>query len=48
MAGAGAGLTWWLNRYFAVEGGATYQRTFDDGGTEEDDLFVGVGVRMQR
>lgn len=48
VAGAGAGLTWWLNRYFAVEGGATYQRTFNDGGTEEDDLFVGVGVRMQR
>ncbi|MDA4847123.1 outer membrane beta-barrel protein [Hoeflea poritis] len=48
LAGAGAGMTWWLNRYFAIDGGVTYQRTFNDGGTEEDDLFVGVGVKMQR
>ncbi|WP_169054364.1 outer membrane beta-barrel protein [Nitratireductor sp. XY-223] len=48
VVGAGAGLTWWLNRYFAVDGGVTYERRFNDGGTEEDDLFVGVGVKMQR
>ncbi|WP_419908684.1 outer membrane beta-barrel protein [Hoeflea sp.] len=48
VAGAGAGMTWWLNRYFAIDGGVTYERRFNDGGTEEDDLFVGVGMKVQR
>ncbi|MCY6379251.1 outer membrane beta-barrel protein [Hoeflea prorocentri] len=46
--GAGAGFTWWWNRYFALNGDITYEKTTSDGGTDQDDLFVGLGVKIQR
>ena len=46
--GAGAGFTWWWNRYFALDGAVTYERTTSDGGIDQDDLFVGLGVKVQR
>ncbi|MEX3010339.1 outer membrane beta-barrel protein [Hoeflea sp. TYP-13] len=48
IVGAGAGFTWWLNRYFAIDGGATYEKTLNDGGLDNDEFFVGLGVKMQR
>ncbi|MEM9105446.1 MAG: outer membrane beta-barrel protein [Pseudomonadota bacterium] len=48
VLGAGAGVTWWLNRNLALEAGATYEKTTSDTGTDNDDLFIGVGLKLQR
>ena len=48
IVGAGAGFTWWLNRHVALDGGVTYERTIPDGGMDSDDLFVGLGLKVQR
>lgn len=48
VVGGGAGVTWWLNRNLALEAGATYEKTTSDAGTDNDDLFLGVGLKLQR
>ncbi|MEM6461737.1 MAG: outer membrane beta-barrel protein [Pseudomonadota bacterium] len=48
VVGAGAGFTWWLNRNLALEGGVTYEKTLSNDDTDTDELFVGLGLRVQR
>ena len=48
VVGAGAGMTWWLNRTLALDGGLTYEKTTSDLGIDNDELFVGIGLKLQR
>ncbi len=46
--GVGSGFTWWLNRNVGIDGGITYEKTVTDGGGTNDDLFLGLGMKLQR
>jgi hypothetical protein len=48
VLGAGAGFTWWLNRNVSLDGGVTYEKVSNELGTVNDELFVGVGLKVQR
>lgn len=46
--GAGAGFTWWLSRYFGIDGDVSFDRTVTDGGDTDDELSIGIGIKIQR
>ncbi|WP_269389409.1 outer membrane beta-barrel protein [Hoeflea alexandrii] len=46
--GASAGLTWSINRYLDLEADASYERTKEPGGTDEDTARVGLGLKLRR
>lgn len=46
--GASAGLTWSINRYLDLEADASYERTREPGGTDEDTARVGLGLKLRR
>ncbi|MCV9966472.1 outer membrane beta-barrel protein [Pararhizobium sp. BT-229] len=45
---AGAGLTWDINRYLALTGDVSYERTTQDTGPSTDVARVGVGLTLRR
>ncbi|PHR19401.1 MAG: hypothetical protein COA37_18465 [Hoeflea sp.] len=46
--GASAGLTWSVNRYLDLEADASYEQTREDGGTDEETMRVGLGLKLRR
>ncbi|MCC0036928.1 MAG: outer membrane beta-barrel protein [Hoeflea sp.] len=46
--GASAGLTWSINRYLDLEADASYERTREPGGTDEDTARIGLGLKLRR
>ncbi len=46
--GASAGLTWSINRYLDLEADASYQKTKETGGTDEETARVGLGLKLRR
>ncbi|MNL60365.1 hypothetical protein D3C87_1841660 [compost metagenome] len=44
----GAGLTWDMNRYLALTGDVSYERTTRDVGDPTDITRVGVGLVLRR
>jgi len=46
--GASAGLTWSVNRYLDLEADASYERTKEQGGTDEETMSLGLGLKLRR
>ena len=46
--GASAGLTWSINRYLDLEADASYERTREPGGTDEETARIGLGLKLRR
>ena len=46
--GASAGLTWSVNRYLDLEADASYERTTETGGTDEETMRLGMGLKLRR
>ena len=46
--GASAGITWNINRYLDLDADASYERTTETGSTDEEEMTVGVGLRLRR
>jgi len=46
--GASAGLTWSINRYLDLEADASYERTREPGGTDEETTRLGLGLKLRR
>lgn len=46
--GASAGLTWSMNRYLDLEADASYVRTTETGGTDEETMRLGMGLKLRR
>lgn len=46
--GASAGLTWSINRYLDLEADASYERTREPGGTDEETARLGLGLKLRR
>lgn len=46
--GTSAGLTWTLNRYLDLEADASYERTKETGGTDEETISLGLGLKLRR
>jgi len=46
--GASAGLTWSINRYLDLEADASYERTKERGGTDEETTRLGLGLKLRR
>ncbi|SOE16360.1 hypothetical protein SAMN05877838_1224 [Hoeflea halophila] len=46
--GASAGLTWSVNRYLDLEADASYERTRETGGTDEETMRLGLGLKLRR
>lgn len=46
--GAGAGISWSLNRYVSLEADASYERTTQSGGTDSNTARIGLGLRLRR
>jgi len=46
--GASAGLTWSVNRYLDLEADASYEQTRETGGTDEETMRVGLGLKLRR
>lgn len=46
--GAGAGISWSLNRYVSLEADASYERTTQSGGADSDTARIGLGLRLRR
>ncbi len=44
---AGAGFTWWLNRNVGIDGEVSYEKTMSED-TDNDDIYVGLGMKFQR
>ncbi|MBW8639148.1 outer membrane beta-barrel protein [Hoeflea sp. WL0058] len=44
---AGAGFTWWLNRNVGIDGEVSYEKTYSED-TDNDDIYVGLGMKFQR
>jgi len=46
--GASTGLTWTINRYLDLEADASYERTRETGGTDEETMSLGLGLKLRR
>jgi len=46
--GASTGLTWSVNRYLDLEADASYDRTKETGGTDEETMRLGLGLKLRR
>jgi len=46
--GASTGLTWTVNRYLDMEADASYERTKETGGTDEETMRLGLGLKLRR
>ncbi|MGJ8571630.1 MAG: outer membrane beta-barrel protein [Hoeflea sp.] len=46
--GTSAGLTWTVNRYLDLEADASYERTKETGGTDEETMSLGLGLKLRR
>ncbi|MEM5474511.1 outer membrane beta-barrel protein [Hoeflea sp. AS60] len=46
--GASAGLTWSVNRYLDLEADASYEKTREAGGTDEETARLGLGLKLRR
>lgn len=46
--GAGAGISWSINRYLSLEADAGYERTTRKGGNDSDTARIGIGLKLRR
>jgi len=46
--GAGAGISWAVNRYVSLEADASYERTTQRGGADSDTARIGIGLKLRR
>jgi hypothetical protein len=46
--GASTGLTWTVNRYLDLEADASYEQTKETGGTDEETMRLGLGLKLRR